>query len=75
MRLEPLCRVSMRYEESSWHRPYGQHGDRGGGGEALGFGRGAGTVTGDVLRGQLAGVFVPDSREWPLRSPDKAPPR
>jgi hypothetical protein len=37
MRLEPLCHVSMRYEESSWHRPYRQAGVRGGGEEALGL--------------------------------------
>jgi len=33
MRLEPLCRLSMRYAGASWHRPYG-------GEEGLGFGQG-----------------------------------
>lgn len=70
MRLEPLCHVSMRYEESSWHRPYRQAGDRGGGEEALGFGRGAGTVTGDVLGGQLVWANYPRRREDGVWTPN-----
>jgi hypothetical protein len=70
MRLEPLCHISMRYEESSWHRPYRQHGDRGEGGEALGFGRGTGTVTGDVLGGQLVWANYPRRRENGVWTPN-----
>jgi hypothetical protein len=70
MRLEPLCHVSMRYEESSWHRPYRQAGDRGEGEEALGFGRGAGTVTGDVLGGQLVWANYPRRREDGVWTPN-----
>lgn len=68
MRLEPLCRVTMRYEESSWHRPYRRDSDRGG--EALGFGRGTGTVTGDVLRGQLMWANYPRRREDGVWTPN-----
>ena len=70
MRLEPLCHISMRYEESSWHRPYSQHGDRGEGGEALGFGRGAGTVTGEVLGGRLVWANYPRRREDGVWTPN-----
>jgi hypothetical protein len=70
MRLEPLCHVSMRYQESSWLRPYGQHGDPGGGREALKFGRGAGTVTGGVLDGELVWANYPRRREDGVWTPN-----
>jgi hypothetical protein len=44
MRLEPFCRIAMRYADASWHRPYGS----GGRAEALGFGQGEGTVSGEL---------------------------
>jgi hypothetical protein len=68
MRLEPLCRVSMRYEEASWHRPYGRNSDPGR--EALGFGRGSGTVTGDVLQGRLVWANFPRRREDGVWTPN-----
>lgn len=45
VRLESICRISMRYVDGSWHRPYGS---RGGDEEALGFGRGEGVVRGEI---------------------------
>jgi Protein of unknown function (DUF3237) len=68
MRLESLCRVSMRYGQSSWHRPYRQHDVPGG--EALGFGHGTGTVTGEVLRGQLVWANYPRRREDGVWTPN-----
>lgn len=50
MRLEELCRVSMRYVTGSWHRPFGARDD---GEEALRFGRGDGVVTGEI-EGEVA---------------------
>ncbi len=44
MRLEPLGRLSMRYEKSAWVEPFGTA-------EAAGFGWGEATVSGEVLRG------------------------
>jgi hypothetical protein len=70
MRLEPLCLVSMRYEESSWHQPYARQGDPEGVGEALGFGRGGGTVTGDVLRGDLVWANYPRRRDDGVWTPN-----
>lgn len=46
MELRPLCRLSMRYATSSWHRPYAGH-------QGTGFGSGSGTATGDALNGTL----------------------
>jgi hypothetical protein len=44
MRLEPFCRISMRYADGSWHRPYGAGGES----EGLGFGQGEGTISGEI---------------------------
>ena len=47
MRLEFLCRLSMRYSEASWHRPYASRpGDETA--EALGFGHGDGALSGEI---------------------------
>ena len=62
MRLEPFCRVSMRYGASSWHRPYA-------GEEGLGFGQGAGTVTGE-LEGDLVWANYPRRREDGVWTPN-----
>ena len=68
MRLEALCRISMRYTRGSWHRPYGERGDDS---EGAGFGHGEGSVSGaidgDVLwanapRRRQDGVWTPDLR-------------
>jgi hypothetical protein len=45
MRLERFCRITMRYREASWHRPYGTGGEHA---EAAGFGQGDGEVTGEI---------------------------
>ena len=50
MRLESFCRFAMRYLDASWHRPYGQVGEDG---EAIGFGHGDGSVSGEI-----EGAFV-----------------
>jgi hypothetical protein len=55
MRLEPLCRLSMRYEEGAWVRPFGTA-------EGAGFGWGEGTVSGDVLQGILRWANYPRRR-------------
>jgi hypothetical protein len=47
MRLEPFCKLSMRYVNASWHRPYPSRGENE---EALGFGQGDGTVSGETER-------------------------
>ena len=68
MRLEPLCRVSMRYFTGSWHRPFGS---RDGEEEALGFGQGDGVVSGEIEgnvewanhpRRRQDGVWTPNLR-------------
>ena len=68
MRLEQLCRLSMRYEQGSWHRPYGS---RDGDEEQVGFGTGDGAVTGSIEgtmvwanhpRRRQDGVWTPNLR-------------
>jgi hypothetical protein len=68
MRLEPFCTISMRYSEGSWYWPYGS---RAGDEEALGFGHGDGTVTGEIEGGVVwsnyprrrqDGVWTPNLR-------------
>ena len=62
MRLEPFCRVSMRYRASSWHRPYA-------GEEGLGFGQGDGEVSGE-LDGALVWANYPRRREDGVWTPN-----
>ena len=62
VRLEPLCRLSMQYRGSSWHRPYG-------GEEGLGFGHGDGAVTG-VIEGSLVWANYPRRREDGVWTPN-----
>ena len=63
MRLEPHCRLSMRYVDSAWARPYG-------GEEGAGFGTGDGSVSGDVLRGTLRWANYPRRREDGVWTPN-----
>ena len=56
MRLEPLCRLSMRYAEGAWVTPFGTA-------ERAGFGWGDGTVSGDLLRGGVRWANFPRRRE------------
>jgi hypothetical protein len=62
MRLESFCKISMRYVEASWHRPYGSE-------EALGFGHGDGTVSGE-LEGTVAWANYPRRREDGVWTPN-----
>jgi hypothetical protein len=62
MRLEPFCRVWMRYRTSSWHRPFE-------GEEGLGFGQGDGTVSGE-LEGALVWANYPRRREDGVWTPN-----
>jgi len=63
VRLEPLCRLDLRYTRGSWHRPYG--GDGGG----LGFGHGDGTVSGEIV-GELVWANSPRRREDGVWTPN-----
>ena len=63
MRLEPLCRVSMRYAEGVWVHPFGPA-------ERAGFGWGEGTVSGEVLRGSLRWANYPRRREDGMWTPN-----
>jgi Protein of unknown function (DUF3237) len=63
MRLEPLCRLSMRYAEGVWIRPLGPA-------EAAGFGWGEGTVSGELLRGSLRWANYPRRREDGVWTPN-----
>jgi len=63
MRLEPLCRLTMRYAEGSWPRPFG-------GEEGAGYGWGDGSVTGDLLHGALRWSNSPRRREDGVWTPN-----
>jgi len=64
MRLEPLCRLSLRYEEgSSWLLPFGTA-------ESAGFGLGEGEVSGEVLQGTLRWSNYPRRREDGVWTPN-----
>jgi hypothetical protein len=63
MRLEPLCRFSMRYAEGAWIRPFGTV-------EGAGFGSGEGEVSGPVLRGTLRWANAPRRREEGVWTPN-----
>lgn len=63
MRLEPLFRLTMRYADGTWARPFGEA-------EAAGFGQGEGTVTGDVLRGTARWANFPRRREDGVWTPN-----
>jgi hypothetical protein len=66
VRLEPLCRMSMRYTDASWHRPYGS---RGGDEEWLGFGHGDGAVSGEI-EGKLVWANYPRRRQDGVWTPN-----
>ncbi len=63
MRLEPLFRLSMRYDGAAWVRPFGTV-------EGAGFGSGEGTVSGDVLRGTVRWANYPRRREDGVWTPN-----
>lgn len=66
MRLEPLCRISLRYLDASWHRPYGA---RDGDEEAVGFGHGDGIVTGEIV-GRVVWANAPRRRQDGVWTPN-----
>jgi hypothetical protein len=55
----------MRYEDSSWHRPYGS----GDAAEALGFGQGEGTVSGEI-EGRVTWANFPRRRQDGVWTPN-----
>lgn len=63
MRLEPLCRLTMRYAEGAWPRPFG-------GEEGAGYGWGEGSVSGDVVHGSLRWSNAPRRREDGVWTPN-----
>jgi hypothetical protein len=66
VRLETLCRLSMRYTRGSWQRPYGEDGAAA---EALGFGHGDGTVSG-AIEGELVWANYPRRRQDGVWTPN-----
>lgn len=66
MRLEALCRMSMRYIDASWHRPYGSDG---GAEEGLGFGHGDGIVSG-AIEGKFVWANYPRCRQDGVWTPN-----
>src|SRR4051794_21605171 len=66
MRLESFGRLSMRYSEGSWHRPYG---DRDGDGEGIGFGHGDGSISGEI-EGSIFWANMPRRRQDGVWTPN-----
>src|SRR3989442_10652969 len=67
MRLEPLCQLTMRYAQASWHRPYGRA--VGQAEEGLGFGLGKGEAAGEI-EGTLVWANYPRRREDGVWTPN-----
>lgn len=67
MRLEPLCQLTMRYAQASWHRPYGRA--AGPAEEGLGFGLGEGEAAGEI-EGTLVSANYPRRREDGVWTPN-----
>ena len=66
MRLESFCRISMRYLNGSWHRPYDLADERY---EALGFGQGDGAISGGI-EGTLRWANYPRRRQDGVWTPN-----
>jgi hypothetical protein len=66
VRLEPFCRITMRYGSGSWHRPYGSRGEDV---EALGFGQGDGVVSGEI-EGRTVWANYPRRRQDGVWTPN-----
>jgi hypothetical protein len=66
MRLESLCRLSMRYVQGSWHRPYSADGAHD---EGLGFGQGDGDVSGEI-EGNVVWANFPRRRQDGVWTPN-----
>lgn len=65
MRIEPLCKITMRYSRASWHQPYGPES----GSEAIGFGDGEGAVTGEI-EGTVVWANYPRRRDDGVWTPN-----
>ena len=63
MRLEPLFRISMRYTDGTWARPFG-------GSEGAGFGTGKGTLSGEEFEGTVRWANFPRRREDGVWTPN-----
>ena len=61
-----MCRIALHYLDASWHRPYGA---RGGDEEAIGFGHGDGTVSGEI-EGQIVWANAPRRRQDGVWTPN-----
>jgi hypothetical protein len=66
VRLESFCKLAMRYVNASWHRPYPSRGEDD---EALGFGHGDGTVSGEI-EGKLVWANYPRRRQDGVWTPN-----
>ena len=67
MRLEPLCRLTIRYSQASWHRP--SRGAAGRAEEGLGFGLGEGEAAGEI-EGTVIWANYPRRREDGVWTPN-----
>jgi Protein of unknown function (DUF3237) len=65
MRLEPFCKLSMRYAGASWQQPYGSGDDS----EWLGFGHGDGKVEG-AFEGEVSWANYPRRRQDGVWTPN-----
>ncbi len=63
MRIEPLCRLTMKYENGAWLVPFQGH-------ERQGYGSGSGRVTGPRLQGMMHWSNHPRRREDGVWCPD-----
>jgi hypothetical protein len=66
VRLEHFCRLSMQYVAATWHRPYGTGGKDE---EALGFGHGEGSISGEI-EGNLVWANYPRRRQDGVWTPN-----
>ena len=71
MRLEPFCKITMRYVNASWHAPYepGGYGSGRAHAEALGFGHGEGAISGGI-DGTLVWANYPRRRQDRVWTPN-----
>ena len=67
MKLVPLCRLTMRYERGSWHRPYTRTADPDD--EGAGFGTGGGDVSGEI-NGRMVWANYPRRRQDGVWTPN-----
>jgi hypothetical protein len=66
MRLEPFGKITMRYRDASWHKPYPSAAEEV---EAIGFGQGDGLVDGE-LEGTVVWANYPRRRQDGVWTPN-----